>query len=146
MWNRIAWSLLKNTMFGAKPTLHSKQRASFQQWSMVVEILRSGIAFLLLGDLLFKERWILSPINKFWVLKLEWKLVQQQGNDPNHTSKTPKDLFKRNRIRTLNWPGQRPDSNPIEMLWLTKEQAELYHEVKSLLNYSVEINNTVTTI
>ena len=51
-----------------------------------------------------------------WELKLGRKWILQQDNDPKHSSKTTKKWLRRKRIRTLDWPSQSPDFNPIEML------------------------------
>ncbi len=43
--------------------------------------------------------------------------MQQQNNNPKHTSHSTKEWLKKNKVNVLEWLSQSPDLNPIKMLW-----------------------------
>jgi len=70
----------------------------------------------------------------------------QHDNDPKHTADLTQAWIRRKRLRTLDWPAQSPDLNPIEHRWdlverrlrklpeLPTSQKDLWEKIQDVWN------------
>lgn len=58
--------------------------------------------------------------------------IFQQDSAPAHTSRKVQKWMKDNQIKVLEWPGNSPDLNPIENLWMLVKRKVRNYKPKNL--------------
>lgn len=75
----------------------------------------------------------------------------QQDSAPAHTAKKVRNWMTNKRIEVLEWPGNSPDLNPIENLWMLLKRKVKIHQPKNMQElifyikrvWCLEINTTL---
>ncbi len=89
------------------------------------------------------EEWVLPEIIAAKEI-YDTDMTFMQDNAPCHKTKKIAEFFEKNQIKTLNWPPQSPDINPIENLWswVKRKRQKLYGMPKN----KVELTNQIMQI
>ena len=71
--------------------------------------------------------------------------IFMQDGAPCHKSKIVINFLKSKKNRVLNWPGNSPDLNPIENLWVVLKKNASEQQPSSLLKHLENVIKTVWT-
>ena len=96
-----------------------KHPPSFMIWGTMSSNGIAGLFFLLIDTTMHNVRYrkILEDKLEIYVAIHECNMFMQNGA-LCHRSKLVSDFLKKKNIKTLDWPGSRPDLNPIENFWV----------------------------
>lgn len=78
------------------------------------------------------ENSLLPSAGKLFPASNDW--IFQQDNAPCHTARSVKAWMENHNIRTMPWPAQSPDLNPVENLWKIIKLKMENHKPKNKAN------------
>lgn len=120
----------KSTRFDPKYTIATvKHSPKIMVWGCFSGNGRGSLYFIPNGKTVNTDLYLDILKNK---LQLSMHLLDcqvfQQDSAPAHTSRIATAWFRQNRVKVLEWPGNSPDLNPIENLWMImKRKIRKYH-------------------
>jgi len=79
-------------------------------------------------------------------LKMPNSFIFQQDNAPCHRAKSVANWMKRRKVKTLQWPPNSPDLNPIENLWSWLDGKLAKEELNTLQDLTVAINQILSNV
>ena len=59
-------------------------------------------------------------------------MMFQCDNDSKHVIKMAMDIYKKNKLKKMEWPSNSPDLNPIENVWTLMKRKINKHETKKI--------------
>uniref|UniRef100_A0A3Q2QY88 Tc1-like transposase DDE domain-containing protein n=1 Tax=Fundulus heteroclitus TaxID=8078 RepID=A0A3Q2QY88_FUNHE len=63
--------------------------------------------------------------------------IFQDDNAACHRAKTVKTFLEKRHIRSISWPANSPDINPIENIWLDGLERSRHVQVRRMWNLGV---------
>ena len=73
-------------------------------------------------------------------------LIFQQDNAPCHRAKFVANWLKKRKVKTLQWPPNSPDLNPIENLWSWLDGKLAKEQLNTLQDLTVAIDRILSNV
>jgi len=123
--------------FNEKYTISTMKHPPSQMiWGAISEHGVAGVSFLLPGTTMNGHRYVELLAEKLNIhMAVHNCTIFMQDGAPCHRSKVAKTFLAENRIKVLDWPGNSPDLNPIEicgLIWKTKLPRSIHQVLRTL--------------